>query len=511
MIELRIAGLNGTVNPRPRVAELRPPSAAALFRTPLAVLRAGVASLLALPGQAPAGAPAARPPNIIVVLTDDQGYGDLSRHGNPALQTPHLDRVFEEGVRFSNFVVSATCSPTRAALLTGRHEFKSGVTHTLPGRCELSLDATTLANVLKSAGYATGIFGKWHLGDEGEHRPEKRGFDFVVRPKYDRGDARFSQSYFDPLMLIHGVEQPRKGFREDILFDEAVQFIMAHRDRPFFCYLPTYSPHQPCRAPPEYLERCNGNAFLAMVANIDDNVGRLMKTLAATGLDASTLVILMNDNGGTEGVDIHNAGMRGCKATAWFGGTRAFCAWRWLGRFPPRTLNQLAGHVDVFPTLAELAGARLPSDLRARLDGVSLLPLLNGGPDRLPDRMLISHVGRWPNGEAAAHKYAFCSVHWNGYQLVRSETCGQPACQGECRVFRKVTEGATQTIYTKNAGFHYAVNPRQTWSLYDTGQDPAQEHDLAAARPELVRRMAAAYERWWAEVLPSVQASGSRR
>jgi arylsulfatase len=161
--------------------------------------------------------------------------------------------------------------------------------------------------------------------------------------------------------------------------------------------------------------------------------------------------------------------------------------------------------------LAELAGARLPSDLRARLDGVSLLPLLNGGPDRLPDRMLISHVGRWPNGEAAAHKYAFCSVHWNGYQLVRSETCGQPACQGECRVFRKVTEGATQTIYTKNAGFHYAVNPRQTWSLYDTGQDPAQEHDLAAARPELVRRMAAAYERWWAEVLPSVQASGSRR
>jgi arylsulfatase A-like enzyme len=461
-----------------------------------------IALLLALPvARCAAGTPP-RQPNIVFVLTDDQGYGDLSCHQNPFLKTPQMDRLYAESARFANFIVSPTCSPTRGALMTGRHEFKSGITHTLPGRCELSLQATTLAQVLKSAGYATGIFGKWHLGASGAYRPEKRGFDVSVTTVADT-----QNSHFDPVLLFNGVERKRQGYREDLLFTEALQFIESNQGRPFFCYIPTYSPHSPLKAPREYLERNNGNPFFGMISNIDDNLGRLLDKLKATGLESNTLVILMNDNGGTAGVDLYNAGMRGCKATSWFGGTRALSFWRWPRQIAPRTLNVTAAHVDVFPTLAELAGVRLPGSLHGQLDGVSLLALLKGEVDRLPDRMLFTHVGRWPDGEAEAHKYAFCAVHWNDYLLVRSETCGRPGCLGECRVFQRVIDGSAETGYSTKADFHYAVNLRQTWALFDTRTDPAAEHDLAPIQPEVVQRMATAYETWWPEVSPQIQRS----
>ena len=249
-------------------------------------------------------------PNIIFILTDDQGYGDLGAHGNPLLRTPNMDLLYQEGARFTNFVVSPTCAPTRCALMTGRHEFRSGVTHTVTGRREMSLESTTVAQVLKSAGYATGIFGKWHLGSMGAYRPEKRGFDVSITSVDDT-----QRSHFDPVLLFNGVEKQTQGFRENILFDEAIQFIEFNKGRPFFCYIPTYSPHSPLKAPQEYIDRNNGNVFYAMISNIDDNIGRLMEQLKELRLDDNTVVLLVNDNGGTWGVDDYNAGMRGCNGT----------------------------------------------------------------------------------------------------------------------------------------------------------------------------------------------------
>ncbi len=439
----------------------------------------------------------AQKPNIVFILTDDQGYGDMSAHGNPFLKTPNMDRLYRGGARFTNFVVSPTCAPTRCALMTGKHEFQSGVTHTVTGRGEMSLQSTTVAEVLKSAGYATGIFGKWHLGSKGAYRPEKRGFDVSVTSVDDT-----QKSHFDPILLFNGEEIQTKGFRENILFDEALQFIESNKSRPFFCYIPTYSPHSPLKAPQEYIDKNNGNVFYAMISNIDDNIGRLMKKLKKLQLENNTVVVLVNDNGGTRGVDNYNAGMRGCKATPWYGGTRAFSIWRWPGHIHPGNINNLAAHIDVFPTLAELSGAKLSKKTEDNLEGLSLLPLLKEGKGTLIDRMIVSHMGRWPdgNGEVAAHKYTFCSVHWNNHVLVRSQTCGRDDCRGECRVFQKVIDGSTSAGYSKKADFHYAVNSHEEWALYNVQDDAGQRDNLAVKFPEIVDKMSAAYEKWWIEV-----------
>ena len=339
-------------------------------------------------------------PNIILILTDDQGYGDLGAHGNPFLKTPNMDRLQKEGARFINFVVSPSCAPTRCALMTGKHEFRSGVTHTVSGRREMSLESTTLAEVLKSAGYTTGIFGKWHLGSNGAYRPEKRGFDVSITSIDDT-----QNSHFDPVLLFNGVEKQTEGFRENILFDEAIQFIESSKDRPFFCYIPTYSPHAPLKAPQECIDRNNGNVFYAMISNIDDNIGRLMKKLHELQVDDQTLVILINDNGGTWGVDNYNAGMRGCKCTPWFGGTRALSFWRWPGHIDPGEIDNLAAHIDLLPTLADLSGALLSTKEEDKLDGVSLWPLLAEDAGILPCRMIISHMGRWPDGKGEVEDF----------------------------------------------------------------------------------------------------------
>ncbi len=444
---------------------------------------------------------AAEKPNIIFILTDDMGYGDLEATGNPYLKTPHMDGLYKEGARFSNFVVSPSCAPTRCSLMTGKHEFRSGVTHTVEGRREMSLQSTTVAQTLKSAGYATGIFGKWHLGSQGAYRPEKRGFDVSVTSINDT-----QHSHFDPVLLFNGVEKKTKGFRENILFDEAIRFIESNKDKPFFCYIPTYSAHHPLKAPQEYIDRNNGNVFYAMISNIDDNVGRLMERIKSLQLEDQTIVIMLNDNGGTDGVDIFNAGMRGCKGTPWWGGTRAFSVWHWPGHIEPRDLNELAAHVDVLPTLAELSGAQLSEKMKNELDGVSLLPLLKKETEKLPDRMIISHLGRWPDGkgQVEAHKYAFCSVHWGNYLLVRSHTCGRDDCKGACQLYQKVINGRKQAGYSKNADFHYAVNQQPDWALFDVSQDSDQNEDLVLKYPKIVDEMSGAYEKWWKEVFPHI-------
>ena len=235
------------------------------------------------------------PPNILFILTDDQGYGDLSCHGNPILKTPHIDRIHAEGVRFADFHVSPTCAPTRSALLTGRHEFRNGVTHTILERERLTLAATTLPQILQSAGYATGIFGKWHLGDEADYQPNRRGFDEVfihgaggIGQSFPGscGDAP-QNSYFKPAILHNGSFEKTNGYCTDVFFAQATQWIESVKGKkPFYCHLATNAPHAPLVVPDEnakhYRDKTkdeNAAKFFGMIENIDENIGRLLDKL----------------------------------------------------------------------------------------------------------------------------------------------------------------------------------------------------------------------------------------
>ncbi len=424
----------------------------------------------------------AAPPNIVVILTDDQGYGDLSCNGNPILKTPNIDRLHAEGVRFTDFHVSPTCSPTRSAILTGRHEFRNGITHTIHERERLTLKATTLAEVLKSAGYTTGVFGKWHLGDEDAYQPGRRGFDEVfihgaggIGQTYPGscGDAP-GNKYFDPVIRHNGTFEKTDGYCTDVFFKQAIRWIDGVKGKPFFCFVTPNAPHGPLHVRPEDEQRYADQVksrdvakFFGMIANIDDNVGRLLARLKETDRDRDTLVLFMNDNGGTVGVPIFNAGMRGSKVTPWLGGTRASSLWRWPGTLKPADVKSLCAHIDVFPTLAELAGAKLPE---GQIEGRSLVPLLRDPKADWPDRTLFTHVGRWEKGsDPADAKYAHCSVRTPRWHLVNVAPKGAKA-----------------------------------WQLFEVSADPGEATDLAAKHPEVVRKLDAQYDVWWNSVQPQL-------
>ncbi len=457
-------------------------------------------------------------PNVILLLTDDQGYGDLERHGHPLLKTPHMNRLFDESVRFDNFYVSPSCSPTRAALLTGMHEFRNGVTHTIPPREHLHQDAVTLPQLFKEAGYRTALVGKWHLGgtDKG-YDPTDRGFDLWAN--------NFPGGAFDATVVHNGkrVRENAGTYREDIFFDEAMRFIDESRNKPFFCHLATISPHTPLGAPEEFIAPFRGKVsdkhatYLGMVANLDYNVGRLLKFLEERGLEKDTILIFLNDNGATEGLDVYNAGMRGCKCTIWEGGSRALCFWRWPGHWTPHKVDNLAAHLDVLPTLCDLAGIGIPEKVRAGLDGFSLRPLLESTMPMAwhDDRMLFQHVARWANGTAAAHKHAECAARQGNYLLVRSHPCKDPACflrNGQCASLNQTAHGATAHTYTEsNAQFHWGLSAPDRWSLFEVKKDPSCEHDLASSQPERVAAMAAAYDHWWDAMFPLMISRGGDR
>lgn len=426
----------------------------------------------------------AAPPNIIVILTDDQGYGDLSCHGNPVLKTPHLDRMHAESVRFTDFHVSPTCSPTRSALMTGRHEFKNGVTHTIFERERLTLKATTLAEVLHGAGYQTGIFGKWHLGDEDAYQPDRRGFDEVfihgaggIGQTYPGscGDAP-KNSYFGPVIKHNSRFVKTEGYCTDEFFSHAMQWMdtARQREKPFFTWIATNAPHAPLDVPEKYgalyKDRVAPNVakFFGMIANIDDNIGKLQEFLSTKQLDENTLVIFMNDNGGTAGVSVFNAGMRGSKVTPWQGGTRATSLWRWKNTLVPKDIAALTAHIDVFPTLAEIAGASLSESVQKQVEGRSLLPLMRDPSAAWPDRFLFTQTGRWdPKTDGRQAKKENAAVRWRSYTLVATP---------------KETKGE--------------------WQLFDLAADPGQKSDLAKEQPEMVAKLSAAYDDWWNSLPP---------
>jgi len=437
-------------------------------------------------------------PNVVFMLTDDQGYGDIGKHGNPVLKTPNMDQLFEESMRFTDFLVSPTCAPTRAAIMSGMHEFKVGVTHTLPGRSNLDPEVETLPEVFKSAGYVTGMFGKWHLGLDSLYRPENRGFDIALTSA--GWEKEHADIYFDPVLFRNGIKEKHEGYRTNILFDEAIQFIEENRDTAFFCYIPTYSPHEPLKVPEKYSNMYDGNNFFGMIACIDENLGILLNKLEQLNLTENTLVIFMNDNGATFGSDIWNARMRGVKTTAWYGGTRANSFWRWPGTIIPTDCDALTAHVDILPTIAELVDVDIPYRTKNDLDGRSLVPLLKSPNHGWPDRMLVTHVGRWNKGAMKDHKYCQVSIRFNHYSLVRIEACNDPLCRAECTVFNRVKSGGKGYYSKINSKFNYATTPEGEWALYDIKNDLSQAIDNSDQYSSMVNRLMKKYDEWWEDI-----------
>ena len=424
-------------------------------------------------------------PNIVLVMTDDQGMGDLSCMGNEVVKTPEIDRFHDKATRFTDFHVSPTCAPTRAAMMSGRAPFKNGVTHTIFQRERMALDTFTLPQALKTAGYATGIFGKWHLGDEEEYLPGSRGFDEVLIHgaggigQVALGDFPPNKEnlYFDNILLHNDTIVKTKGFCTDLFFDAGLTWIRKQHaaKKPFFAYISLNAPHAPLVAPEKNMKRFldlgydKGTAGrYGMVENIDENFGRMMSKLAEWNALDNTLVIFMTDNGAThlngkhkgKKVKHFNANLRGGKNSPYEGGTHVPAFWQWKGVLGEGVdVDALTAHIDLYSTFCELAGVELPDEMQ-ELDGRSLVPLLEDPAAKWPDRKLFFHCGRWNPGKRDSFKYTKCAVRTDRWRLVNNE------------------------------------------SLFDISKDPSETTDVAGSHPEVVTELRKAYDQWWNAVQP---------
>ncbi|MGJ8561377.1 MAG: arylsulfatase [Litorimonas sp.] len=430
-------------------------------------------------------------PNIILVMTDDQGYGDLGINDNPIIQTPVIDQFASESVSFTNFHVDPTCSPTRSALMSGKYSMRAGVWHTVMGRHMLSDNHYTLPEILKDAGYDTAMMGKWHLGDNYPFRPQDQGFDHVVihggggvgqTPDY------WGNTQFDDTFYVNGEEKGYSGFATDVWFDEAIDYVRlkAEEQQPFFLYVSTNAPHTPYRAPEAYAQPYrdlglpeNMAHFYGMITNIDDNMDRLLKAVSAEEIEDNTIIIFMTDNGSSyaakkkgepldilpdavkaqfgEALTTLNAGMRAGKASTYDGGHRVPFYIKWPGgKFKsPAQVNDLSAHIDILPTLLDLAG--LDAD-GLDTDGISLTPAIQDG-QVLPDRTLVVTNQRVLNPDPQ-RPYA--------------------VMQGDWRYVHAAETGGTE--------------------LFDVSIDPGQTNDISADHPARVAAMSDAYDAWWQHV-----------
>jgi len=409
--------------------------------------------------------PASRP-NIVLVITDDQGYGDLSCHGNPVLKTPELDRLHAKSVRLTDYHVAPTCAPTRAALLTGHWTNRTGVWHTIMGRSLLRDNEVTLATILKNNGYRTGMFGKWHLGDNYPYRPEDRGFEEVLRhggggvgqtPDY------WDNAYFDDAYFHNKKPERVKGYCTDVFFNYATRFIekVKHGDKPFFAYISSNAPHGPFHCPQKYVKPYEAQGgrvanFFGMIANIDENVGKLRAYLEENGLADNTIFIFTTDNGTASGQRVFNDGMRGQKGSEYDGGHRVpfFLHWPKGGYTKGRDVDMITSYVDVVPTLVDLCAVEPPAGVK--FDGVSIRPLLEG-KGKWRDRLLVTDSQR-VRDPIKWRKSAVMSDQWR------------------------------------------LVNGNE---LYDIRKDKGQKNNVAGQHPEVVERMRGFYDAWWAEIEPS--------
>ena len=330
---------------------------------------------------------AKRKPNIVVVLTDDQGYGDLGCHGNAVIKTPSLDKFYEQSVRFEQFHVGTTCAPTRAGLLTGLNCNRTGVWHTIGGASLLRRDVVTLPEVLQEHGYATGLFGKWHLGDDYPYRPQDRGFQQTV---YHRGGGlaqisdHWGNNYVDDTLLVNGEPKKFKGYCTDVFFTEAMKFIKANKDKPFLCFITPNAPHSPYNVEKKYRDLYAGEdmpddrkRFYGMITNIDENFQRLRGFLKEQDLEDDTILIFMTDNGTAKGADYdeqmfisggYNAGMRGIKASAYEGGHRVpfFLRYPAGGISEGKDVSCLTNYADLMPSLLDFCGVGITGNRRQK-------------------------------------------------------------------------------------------------------------------------------------------------
>ncbi|WP_321477630.1 arylsulfatase [uncultured Paludibaculum sp.] len=397
-------------------------------------------------------------PNVIFILTDDQGYGDLSLTGNPHLKTPSMDAVAQQGVQFTRFHVMPVCSPTRSCLMTGRYNYRTGVVDTYLGRSMMHSGEVTVAESLAGAGYQTGIFGKWHLGDNYPLRAIDQGFQTALTLRgggLAQPASPPNTGYFDPPLELNGRTAVRKGYCSDIFFDEAMQFIEKNRRRPFFTYIAANAPHTPLQLKEEWAEPYRKAGLddttariYGMIANLDSNLGRLMEQLRRLRLDQNTLLWFMTDNGPQQ--KRFNAGLRGLKTSPYEGGIRVPSFLRWPAKIQPGTKdNRIAAHIDFLPTVLDACGAPLPKD--RKIDGRSLFapPV---------ERSLFF---QWHRGDAP-EMFRNCAVLTDRWKLVGTDK-HQP-------------------------------------ELYDLPADPAEEHNLAAAEPGIARQLRSQYDTWFRDV-----------
>jgi len=431
-------------------------------------------------------------------MTDDQGHGDLGIHGNPVIRTPNLDALARQGVQLSDFYVHPVCAPTRASLMTGRWCQRTSAIDTYRGRAMLEPQETTLAELLQAAGYATGIFGKWHLGDCHPVRAMDQGFETTL---LHRGGGIGQPSdppggegrYTDPILFRNGVAEQTDGYCTDVYVDEAIAWIRecVEEDKPFFAYVPTNAPHGPYHDVPadtyaHYKQLAMTNADFpqetghpiardirpdltareyAMIENIDQAVGRLLASLEEAGVADNTIVIFMHDNGPQH--LRYNSGFRSNKGSIYEGGIRSPFFIRWNDGFPgERRVDAVAAHVDLLPTLLDACELDQPEDIA--LDGTSLLPILRGEQD-LPERTIViqAHRGDVP-------------VRWHN-AMIRIGDWKLLNASG----FTELKDGAT---------------PRMKLELYDLASDPFEQRDVAAEHPGRVESMKDAYDHWFEDV-----------
>lgn len=416
-------------------------------------------------------------PNVILIMVDDQGYGDVACLGNEYIQTPNMDALHKKSARFTNYHVSPTCAPTRGAILTGHHSNRAGVWHTVNGRSLILEREVTMAQVFQDNGYNTSMFGKWHLGDNYPSRPQDKGFQEVLT----HGGGGLTQTmdywnndYFDDMYWHNGELEQYEGYCTDVWFENAMEHIDKQGDKPFFCYLSTNAAHSPYFVEEKYAAPYRDNkaipnpAFYGMITNVDDNIGKLLDFLEDKKLRDNTIIIFTTDNGTAAGAKVeghrldgfvvkgNNDGMRGIKASMYEGGHRVplFIQWKDGGITKGQDIDELTAHYDIFPTLIDLCELKVDQDLG--LDGQSLKPIIDGKKDDFVDRVVITNSQRNERPEA-----------WRRTALMK----------GDWRM----------------------INGNE---LYDLATDPEQRTNIIAEHPEVAKELRAEYDAWWTEISP---------
>ncbi|WP_082379264.1 arylsulfatase [Pseudalgibacter alginicilyticus] len=421
-------------------------------------------------------------PNVILIMVDDVGYGDIAAHGNEWIKTPNIDKLYAESIRLTDYHVSPTCAPTRAAIMTGHHNYRTGVFFTIKGRSLILEKEKTMAEIFKANGYNTAMFGKWHLGDNYPFRPQDKGFDDVLM----HGGGGVGQTmdywnndYFDDTYVHNGKLKKYKGYSTDIWFKKAMQYIEKQKDKPFFCYLSTNAAHSPYWVDDKYSTPYKDNenipnaAFYGMITNIDENIGKLVEYLKSIDLMDNTILIFTADNGSAAGNKMgegedrldgfiakgNNAGMRGVKASMYEGGHRVpfYIHWKNGGVNVGQDINTLTAHYDILPTLIDLCGLELKEDLK--FDGSSLVPLIQGDKTNFEDRIVYVNT-----------QFSTDPVPWKRTALMHQNW--------------RLVEGT---------------------ELYNLDLDPEQRTNIADQFPEKVEAYRAAYDKWWAEISPTFE------